>query len=56
MFAVEQDLFGGISSSDEEGDGNALDDSVGMTTGSDVKPDAAYVTDSMGGTDDMAGK
>ena len=47
--SVEQDLFGGISSSDEETEINPLDDS-------NAKPETSYNNDSLTGTDDMTGK
>ena len=47
--SVEQDLFGGISSSDEETEINPLDDS-------NTKPETSYNNDSLTGADDMTGK
>lgn len=48
FISVEQDLFGGISSSDEETEVNPLDDS-------NSKAEASYTNDSMTGADDMTG-
>ena len=45
---MEQDLFGGMSSSDEETEVNQMEDAS-------VKPEASYNNDSMTGADDVTG-